>query len=557
MTRFLILALLLLPAVARAGYEPPCFVDGCQSEDGRYIVTAEPVGKIQNHGPNRWKFIWKDTKTGKAIESDAKGVQGGQIFAHLFIAPDGETFALWNHMIIYSTGKSDMHGAAKLWDPNKPGRPANRLDETYTHRLIVYRKDGTVVKTLGIGDFLSPAEWEAVGIVFNRINWLVPYDNLKYRDVARFGYAFYRVSPDYSLLEFQVAPPPGAKAPDGKTPRSPRVIRVSLSDGRILADDDTIAANKLPIRPFKGPDHLPDSEPKTRESFTPSLDPVRIPGKLGSSAAPPPATLALVKDGFKKLDTPAWLPNEKRLLFTDLEAGKLFRLDPATKQIAESRTDAGRGKVGPDGRFYGMIGGKLAAWRPGEDPRILLEKAANGNEISLNDLAIAANGMLYFTTLKDPERGRLTIVNLQSKTPTIAYDANEHPELSNPNGLAVSPDSKSLYLAVSNYKDRRKAGLYRFSILSDGSLDLAAGKKQKWATVNEPDGVAVGPDGTLFCTDGALVREFSADGVEISKIRLPKDSGTNLTFGGIDGRTLFVTTNKGLYMELLAAKKKM
>lgn len=548
--------MLLLPSAAQAGYEPPCFIDGCQSADGRYVITAEPLGKTQNHGPNRWKFVWKDTKTGKTIVSDAKGVQGGQIFAHLFMAPDGETFALWNHITMFASEKSDAHLAAKLWDPKKPGRPADRLGETYTHRLIIYRKDGSIVKSLGMGDLLTPEEWDSVSIVFTRINWLIPYGNLKYREVPRFGYAFYRVSADYSLIEFKVAPPPGAKGPDGKAPRSPRVIRVSLTDGRVLAEGDKISEDKFPIRPYQGPDHLPDAEPKTRESYIPSLDPVRTPGKLAWSAPPPPAVLTLVKDGFKKLDTPAWLPNEKCLLFTDLEVGKLFRFDPSTKQIAELRTDAGRGKVGPDGRFYGMIGGKLASWRPGEEPRILLDKAASGAEISLNDIAIASNGSLYFTTLKDPERGRVTIVNLQTKVTTIAYDGNDFHELSNPNGIAVSPDNRFLYLAVSNYKDRKKAGLYRFPINPDCSLDVAAGKKQKWATVNEPDGVAISPDGTVFCTDGGFVREFSADGVEINNIRLPKESGTNLTFGGADGRTLFVTTNKGLYMGPLAARKK-
>jgi hypothetical protein len=109
-------------ADSQAGYEPPCFIDGCQSANGRFVITAEPVGKIANHGPNQWNFVWKDTQTKETLTFPAKGVSKGQLFGQLYLAPDGEMFALFNHVMLWYDGKSDMHGATKLWG-DKPGYP--------------------------------------------------------------------------------------------------------------------------------------------------------------------------------------------------------------------------------------------------------------------------------------------------------------------------------------------------------------------------------------------------------------------------------------------------
>ena len=113
---------LLPPTFLRAGYEQPCFIDGCQSSTGQFTITAEPVGKITNHGPNQWNFVWCDKKTEKTRTFPAQGVSRGQVHGQLFIAPDGEAFALFNHVTLWYAGKSDMHGATKLWG-EKPGYP--------------------------------------------------------------------------------------------------------------------------------------------------------------------------------------------------------------------------------------------------------------------------------------------------------------------------------------------------------------------------------------------------------------------------------------------------
>ncbi|HEX8913811.1 MAG TPA: SMP-30/gluconolactonase/LRE family protein [Humisphaera sp.] len=573
-TRFLpaaavvVLFLAAAPA-ARAGYETPCYIDGCKSADGRFVVTAALVGKVTNHGPNKWQFTWKDAKTGETSTFDAKEVQAGQVHAQLFVAPDGQTFALFNHVTMWTSGKSDMHGSGKL--PQDRADPAWRKLEEFTHRLVVYRKDGSVVKVLGVGDFVREEEWAEVLPVFNRVHWVKEYDGLNFKKVPRVQYAFYRVSPDYTVLEFRVVPPRASKDKAG------RAVRVSLTDGRIIPNDEPLAKEKTPVRPFVGPDAL-EAANIEREGYTPSLDPVREAGTFVAPAPKPaaaapaspakekkddakarpaaaadakvasvlPAKLELVKDGFAKADTPAWVPAAKAVVFTDLDGKKTYALD-AVGEVKPVRDESARAKAGPDGRLYGVFGGRFCSWLPGEEPRAIAEKAAGGKEFSVNDVAVSAR-FAYLTTLKDPEKGRLSVVDLKTGAETVAYDGEQEPGLANPNGVALSPDGKWLYLGVSNYKEKGKSGVYRFPVRDDGTVDVAAGREKRWAPVQGPDGIVVAADGTVCFTAGGEVVAFNADGKKVGSVKIPKGSGTNLCFGGPEGRTLYVTTNNAVYV---------
>ncbi|MBM3829897.1 MAG: hypothetical protein FJ406_05105, partial [Verrucomicrobia bacterium] len=232
-----LLILLAFRSMACAGYELPSQIDGCRSVDGRFLITAEPIGKTTSHGPNQWSFVWKDTKTGETRTVPAQGVSGGQVHGQLFIAPDGETFALFNHVTLWYPGKSDMHGATKLWG-DKAGSPRDIQHEAFSRRIIVYKKDGSILKELGVTDLLNQAELENVTTVFTRVHWVQEYPGLRFKETPRPGYAFYRVSPDYTVLEVRAVTPRGSKEKSG------RVIRVSLTDGKILDPNAELEGDK-------------------------------------------------------------------------------------------------------------------------------------------------------------------------------------------------------------------------------------------------------------------------------------------------------------------------
>src|SRR5690242_11718120 len=94
-SHFAAMMLLALPGVAAAGHTRPGYVDGCQSPDGRYVVTAESLKDPR--GQDGWRFTWKDTKTGETHTGWLVGIPYGLdhfrvAYAHIFVPPGGETF---------------------------------------------------------------------------------------------------------------------------------------------------------------------------------------------------------------------------------------------------------------------------------------------------------------------------------------------------------------------------------------------------------------------------------------------------------------------------------
>src|SRR4051794_36255034 len=91
-------AIALAPGLALAGHTRPGYVDGCQSPDGRYVVTAESMKTPK--GEDGWKFTWRDTKTDEKHTGWLVGLPYGLehfrvTYTHLFVPPGGDTFAVW------------------------------------------------------------------------------------------------------------------------------------------------------------------------------------------------------------------------------------------------------------------------------------------------------------------------------------------------------------------------------------------------------------------------------------------------------------------------------
>ena len=566
------IALLTMAVISlNAGYEQPAYLDGCISVDGRYKISAKQtlVGK-SSHGPNHWNFIWEDIQTGEKKEFPAQGIQGGQVHGQLFVTPGGETFAFWNHITMYWEEKSHMH-ASSHGDVVKREKHASaeyRNQMIFKNRLVIYRKDGSILKSYNVGDFIQDEEWESVLPVFNRVHWLKEYDNLNFKETPRIQYAYYRISPDYSVIEFQ---PVQARS---KRNDPPRKVRVDLITGEVIPEGAEFEDKaKIPVRPFLGPDHRPANGQEWTENYDPGLDPVRVPGTYAispASVAFPPekapkklpefkvGKIETVAKGFLKADTPSWMestgkkPDEQgRIIFTDLDANKLFTIPPSSEEPVLLMEGVTRGRM--VGRtFYGMIDGKfgtLDLTKPDAKPEFLIESGIEGREFSLNDLVVSRRGFVYFTTLKDPEKGRLTVLDPETRKTTVLFDGEVHPNLANPNGIALSRNERFLYVGISNYNDRKYSGVYAFPIKGDGTIDLEVGMQEPRFTVKAPDGIVTDRQGNVYFTAGNEVHVFTPYAQQLAKIKIPKGSGTNLCFGGEDrfARDLYVTTREALY----------
>ena len=244
-------------------------------------------------------------------------------------------------------------------------------------------------------------------------------------------------------------------------------------------------------------------------------------------------------------------------------AGNVFFTDQPNDRILEWSVD---GKLTtflqPAGRSNGMYfdrDGSLIAcadeknelWSIGKDgkARVIWKEHEKKKLNGPNDVWVHPSGSLYFTdpfykrpwwTHDAPPQGGQHVYRLSADRKKIKRVTTD---LEQPNGIIGSPDGKTLYVA-----DIKAGKTYAYDIQKNGML---AGKRLHAALGS--DGMTLDEDGNLYLT-GKGVHVFDKTGKEIQVFEIPEDWTANVSFGGADHRTLFITASKGLYAVRLRVK---
>lgn len=280
--------------------------------------------------------------------------------------------------------------------------------------------------------------------------------------------------------------------------------------------------------------------------------------------------LEQLAEGFSWSEGPTWDRVRDCLYVSDVPGNTAFMwsedggletfLDPSGTDWtnAEGIDSPGTNGLwyGADDRLYLCNHGTRSVQRmcPGEDARETLVDRFEGQRFnSPNDLVRASDGTLYFT---DPPYGLEGL----NGSPLKEMDVNGvyrlspdgmcerlFDQLTFPNGVALSPDERSLYVTQS---DPDAPHLYRAALGADGSVGalermydmadfLAAGDP------GLPDGLAVSTQGVIFTTGPGGVLVISPEGRLLARI-LTGRATANCAFGGQDGRTLYMTAHDRL-----------
>ncbi len=167
---------------------------------------------------------------------------------------------------------------------------------------------------------------------------------------------------------------------------------------------------------------------------------------------------------------------------------------------------------------------------------------------SPNDLVIDAAGGIYFS---DPDYN-----NVRAQ-PEGVYYRNPAGTVNRiltgflrPNGVMLSPDGETFYLAVEGEKR-----IMAYDVAGDGSLsnqrqfartDVNASGVPLPGITNGPDGLTVDAAGNLYAAVQNAVFAWNPSGQRLFDLPVPQDP-TNVAFGGTDGRSLFITAGNSLY----------
>lgn len=280
------------------------------------------------------------------------------------------------------------------------------------------------------------------------------------------------------------------------------------------------------------------------------------------------STVEQLATGMRWAEGPVWFGDGRYLLVSDIPNNRIMRFDEATGAWGVFR--------GPSNFSNGLARdrqGRLLACehlgrrvtRTEYDGRItVLADSYNGKRLnSPNDIVVQGNGAIWFT---DPPFGIGGHWEGDKATPELPHGLyridpmsgrlqSMADDLQGTNGLAFSPDEKTLYVVEGRAQPWRK--IWAYDVGADGRLS----NKRLAVDANGPgaiDGIKVDVDGNLWCgfgsngspqakaeeLDGVMV--FNPAGKAIGHIRLPERCA-NLCFGGPKKNRLFMASCHSLY----------
>jgi len=259
--------------------------------------------------------------------------------------------------------------------------------------------------------------------------------------------------------------------------------------------------------------------------------------------------------GFAFTEGPA-ADDQGNLYFTDIPGNRIHLLDARGKLSVF---------VEPSGHCNGLmvVGDRLLACEM--DGRLKQFAIADGEETTLadkyegkrfnapNDLVIDRSGGIYFTDPRfrapDPWPQQKEAVYYRAADGTVTRLMNDRQA---PNGVILSPDESTLYVIPSLEKQ-----MWAFPVTAPGKI----GKGRVFCELKQApgqnnsggDGLTVDTSGNLYITSRLGVQVYSPDGDHLGTIAFPEQPA-NVTFGGKDRRSLYVTARTSLYVVPMKAQ---
>lgn len=180
----------------------------------------------------------------------------------------------------------------------------------------------------------------------------------------------------------------------------------------------------------------------------------------------------------------------------------------------------------------------------------VLADTFNGHKLNMpNDLIVAPDGSVIFTDFGkgdgDKNVGHFGVyrIDLSGDKPSLSLLTKD---VSSPNGLALSNDGKTLYVAeygagtVKSFEVGEKWSVSGGKTLINLNAQKAEGKRS-----STPDGLKVDAAGNIWTTGMGGIVVIAPEGKVIASLKLA--GASNFCFGGTDGKTVFITAGKAIH----------
>jgi len=262
----------------------------------------------------------------------------------------------------------------------------------------------------------------------------------------------------------------------------------------------------------------------------------------------------LLATGFAFTEGPVWRGDH--LLFSDIPSNRIIRYEmleegPAISTFRYPTGNSNGQTLDGQGRLITCEHAtrRVTRTEPDGSITVLAARFETRRLSSPNDVVVSNDGTIYFT---DPPYG-LTNQTRDKQLPyngvfKVGPDGNGMTllvdDLERPNGLAFSPDGKTLYVA-----DTEPKVINSYPVNGDGTLGagkLFAELPGKEGEVGGPDGFKVDVEGNVYSSGPSGMWIFSPEGTLLGRINTP-EVPANCAWGDSDWKSLYMTSRTGLY----------
>lgn len=278
--------------------------------------------------------------------------------------------------------------------------------------------------------------------------------------------------------------------------------------------------------------------------------------------------LLMKPEGEIITEGPVWTGEE--LLFTHIRRNRILRYDLKSRAISVWRENTNRTNglcFDAHGRLFGCCSGgrSIVRFDPDGKNTVIADRLDGKRLNTPNDLAIDRKGRIWFTN--PVNEGNWDKTEVREIEDQSVLRADPQPDGSyrvtratfdntQTNGILVSPDQRTLYVAESSYKRGVNRELRAYPISEDGSLGrydtLFSWGEDARGVHRGIDGMCLDAEGNIIATAGyevsgagPMLYVFSPSGRVLETHPIGCNRPTNVCFGGPDMTTVFVTSTNG------------
>ena len=244
---------------------------------------------------------------------------------------------------------------------------------------------------------------------------------------------------------------------------------------------------------------------------------------------------------------PLWISEGRYLLFNDIQRARRMKYTPGQDDsVAMEKTNEANGATRDlQGRIVSAehLTRRVTRYEPDGSVTVIANSFQGKRLLRPNDVIVKSDGTIYFTDPGGPlapEQWDVTVRCVYRVSADLGSMSLVVNDMLGPNGIALSPDERVLYVS-----DSRRRHIRAFDVQPNGMVAMETSRVFADLSGPEPgvpDGIKVDTAGNVYSGGGGGLYVIDSKGKKLGRIVHGQPATTNMAFGGDDWKTLYFTT---------------